>query len=171
MSYGIGIHCKEGLLTWCGVSSNTLVLPEPSLKRVIRYERHGMIPLRVLLGVFDIFWECTRRVARAKTDKVELIKLPMKGCGDRKQKIDELIKLACRKRDLKRVLELRMMCHVFQAEEIAELYAGLMNHIIGGLPKMGEKFFEWLKRLHSVGMFEYKTGRDGWKYAKRISEF
>ena len=161
----------EELLSWKGISGNLLVLPEPSHKHVARYEQSGLIPLRTLLGVFDIFWECVRRVIRAKTNKVVLVNLPKKGCGNRKQMMEELIQIALSKRNSKRIFELRMMCHVFQAEEILELYAHLMMNTVGGIPKRNERFSEWLKRLHVIGKCTFFVGHDGWKYARRVREF
>lgn len=171
MAYHGNASCGEELLTWKKVSSHMLVLPEPSRKNVARYERRGLISLRALLGVFDIYWECVHRVTRSMVDKVDLVKLPSRGCGARKQRMDELIKKARYDRDTERVLELRMMCHIFQAEEIIDLYGGLMHYIIGGIPERNEKFYDWLKRMHGLKKFKYKTGRNGWKYTKRVSEF
>lgn len=160
----------EELYSWQTVGGMA-ALPEPNRRYVRRYSKLRKCPVFTLLGAFDIYQHCLKEVMcmRAETKMKKrgwLPRLPMVGCGGRKAKMIEYI-LAARD-DKNRVMELKLMCSYFQAEEIVDLYEGLFNDICGVLPEHDEKFREFMKRCQGKKLIEISGS--GWRKVVRRTE-
>lgn len=145
MALGVGEH-NDSFYSWKTVSNDFLTLPEPSTRKIEQWRRRKRIPMLVLMGVFEVYRECEKRLTKASINGIKTIPINTAKHSGKKIIVKEMISRALREKDYKKADFLKMICYLYQAEEMINVYTELMMALVGCVPLDYENFVQWLKR-------------------------